>query len=932
MEVNLEETENKVAQIESFVEKYRLKEYSQKNYLSCTYRFSVVEKVLSKYLFQYSDSEYSLFELFRALQNDESAKGAFLSFCQFFIDRFSDESPLFFYNQVSQEIIRLFNIKNPSNIQFDDCILKLEFLLAWHFENNFYPRSSIFEIIESLNDNIYLYKGISNYIYSIESINTIEHFLKVFEKQSLCTRIEGDLNLVTNLFISEKVYYFYCDKVNKNKLICGNIIKYLLQQLNIKISKIKHKTLSQEIENYAMINLYLINKIIQNYTFYLYKDPELIEIFEWLKVFKTWPCPVSNFCNRVIENIINENSFQGISLFNKLRQDFYLDLIDNDITSIDTKHFKYTLVVHSKEWEKRHVDDRNNFFDIVKFIEYLGKPKSKKNQKLLIKEILVKLLITFIYNSDQSYCDDTFRKLYQIYMPDTSSIYEDNNPSIEKDKVKGSLDKLIKIIDAGFDKPIFDFKKEIEIVAKKILSTINCTSNTQNYNDNIMKNEFYLPINSMRNYLKPNYTDFRSIYKDDNNNMYTTDNVDIFDSYIRNFTTVVKTYFKFLLAPTNNDPLIEKNLNIMRKNFYQNFRINVLLFEEENTINDFIENLQNKVFNALKTRISDIDFNSFWKYFVDDPKEVIPKFLLHIVPYYERPTSNPFRLLTEENSLKTKENYLSEFIANHDYIYRNIIFMPFASSCDTLLNDYISKAPEKTDDPMRRPLLKTVFSPLKKSLDYYLGDSSGIFNLDVYKVTINDNVIEKKFFKNIEILDRINEFYKQTKLTLTCVDCLGIEHKTVKEIDLGNRDFDIKIFNLFYKNNVPFNYKMTSNNGWLEMFLDDKYNIEQADKFCNFQNFLQLNKESKFYEEFNLPQTELESRFHNYKIKNILIESNSPTIIIRCDDYVDINYGEKINMEAVNKNSTELKLKIKIEPYKLNNERYSIPIATFTTI
>ena len=201
MEVNLEETENKVAQIESFVEKYRLKEYSQKNYLSCTYRFSVVEKVLSKYLFQYSDSEYSLFELFRALQNDESAKGAFLSFCQFFIDRFSDESPLFFYNQVSQEIIRLFNIKNPSNIQFDDCILKLEFLLAWHFENNFYPRSSIFEIIESLNDNIYLYKGISNYIYSIESINTIEHFLKVFEKQSLCTRIEGDLNLVTNFYV-----------------------------------------------------------------------------------------------------------------------------------------------------------------------------------------------------------------------------------------------------------------------------------------------------------------------------------------------------------------------------------------------------------------------------------------------------------------------------------------------------------------------------------------------------------------------------------------------------------------------------------------------------------------------------------------------------------------------------------------------------------
>jgi len=931
-EVNLEETENRVAQIESFVEKYRLKEYSQKNYLVCTYRFSVIEKVMSQYLFQFGGSEYSLFELFRTLQSDESAKGTFLSFCQYFIDTFSFESPLFFFNQVAKEIIKLFNIKNPSNIQFDDCILKLEFLLAWHFENNFYPRSSIFEIIESLNDNIYLYKGISNYIYSIESINTIEHFLKVFEKQTLCTRIEGDLNLVTNLFISEKVYYFYCDKVNKGKLICGNIIKYLLQQLNIKISKAKHKVLSMEIENYIMMNLYLINKIIQNYTFYLYKDPELVEIFNWLEVFKTWPCPISNFCNRVIENIINESSFQGISLFNKLRQDYYLDLMDNDITSIDTNLFKYTLVIHSKEWEKRHVDDRNNCFDIMKFINYLGKPRSKKNSKLLIKEILIKLLITFIYNSDESFNDETFKKLYQMYMPDISHIYDDNNQSIEKDKVKASLDKLIKIIDAGFDKPISDFKKEINLVAKKILTSISGVSTSQNYNDNIMKNEFLLPINTMRNYLKPSYTDFKTIYKDDNNNQYTVDTVDIFDSYIRIFTTVVKTYFKFLLAPTNNDPLVENNLNIMRKNFYQNFRINVLLFEEENTINDLIENLENKVFKALNKKISDIDFNSFWKYFVDDPKDVVPKFLLHIVPYYERPTSNPFRLLTEENSLKTKENYLSEFIANNDYIYRNIIFMPFASSCDTLLNDYISKAPDKTDDAMRRPLLKTVFSPLKKSLDYYLGDSTGIFNLDFYKVTINDNVIEKIFFKNIEILDVINEFYKQTKLTLTCVDCLGIEHKTVKEIDLGNRDFDIKIFNLFYKNNVPFNYKMTSNNGWLEMFLDDKYNIEQADKFCNFQNFLQLNKESKFYEEYNLPQTELESRFHNYKIKNILIESNSPTIIIRCDDYVDINYGEKINMEAVNKNSTELRLRIKIEPYKLNNERYSIPIATFTTI
>ena len=930
----LQEGENKKAKEESFIERYRPKEYSQKNYLVSSYRFSVIEKVLSKYLFQFGSSEYSLNKLLMSLEKDQEEKSLFFSFLQYFTEKFGQESPLYFFNQVSKEIIRLFSSKDKSKKSFDDYILKLEFLLAWHFESNFYPRASIFQIIEFLNDNIYLQNGITNYIYSIESLNTIQHFLKIFEKQTLCTRIEGDINLVNQLYCIEKVYYFYCDKVGKKLLNCGNLVKYVLEQLNVKINKINHNKINSiDLENYIMMNLYLIDIIIQNYTFYLYKDPELIEIFNSLEVFKSWPCPISNYANRIIENIINENSFQGITLFNKIRQMYYLDLIDNHITSIDTKLFKYTLVIHSKEWEKRHDDDKNNYLDIIKFINYLkNKPKSKKNKKLLLKEILIKLLVTIIYNSDQKLSDNIFRKIYNYYLPETDKIYDDNNSSIKDDKVKAALDKLMKIIDVGFDKPIFDFNKEINIMAKKILSTTHTvdTSGAKS-TDNVMGNEYFLPINSMRNYLKPHYTEFKIIYKDDNNDVESSDIVNIFDTYIKNFTTVVNTYFRFFLS-SSKDSIIQKNLETMRKNFFNTFRINVLLFEEENTINDLIVNLQNKIFKVLDKKISDSDFNNFWKYFVDDKKEIIPKFLLHIVPYYERQNSNPFKILTEENSLKTKENYLSEYIASNDYLYKNIIFMPFASSCDTSLNNFVNKSPEKTDEPMKQPALNTLYSPLKKCLDYYIGDSSGIFNLDIYKVTINDNVIEKLFFKNIEILDVINEFYKQTKLTLTCVDCLGIEHKEVKEINLGNNDFDIKIFNLFYKNNVPFNYKMTSNNGWLEMFLDEKYNIEQADKFCNFQSFLKLNKETKYYEEFNLPQTELESRFQNYKIKNILIESNSPTIIIRCDDYVDINYGEKINLDALGKSNTELKLRIRIEPYMVNEQKYSIPIATFTTI
>ena len=929
------EAQNRKIKEDSFIEKQRLKEYNSKNYLICTLRFSIIEKVLTKYLFQNSGTlkDYSLNQLSKDFIKEPEDKSLFLSFCQMFIEKFGPESPLYLYNQLSKELIRLFKLKDLTKIQFDDYILKLEFLLAWHFESNFYPRTSIFTIIESLNDNIYLSNGITNYIYSVESINTIEHFLKVFEKQTLCTRIEGDLELVNNLFCTEKVYYFYCDKMNKKKIMSGNLLKYLLQQLDTKITKNKNSKINSiDIENYIMMNLYLVDIIIHNYTFYLYKDPELVELFNSLEKFKSWPCPISNYCNRVIENIINENTFQGISLLNKIRQAYYLDLIDNDITTIDTKTFKYTLIIYSKEWEKRHEGDKNSFFELLKYIKYLNnKPKNKHNHKLIIKEILIKLLITIIYNSDQKYNDDTFKKIYNEYLPNYKDIYDDKNTSINDDKVKVSLDKLLKVIDLGLDKPINNFTEEINILAKKIISTISSTKIDSKKDDNIYVNEFYLPINSLRNYLKPNYTEFKAIYKDDNNNKEGKDIVNIFDIYIKHFKELVNTYFKYFFN-SPKDSITAKNLETMRKNFYQNYHLNILLFEEENSINDLIENLQNKIFNVLEKKISDSEFEQFWKYFVDDKKKVVPKFLLYVVPYYERSSSNPFRLLTEENSLKNKENYLSEFIANHDYIYKNIIFMPFASSCDGPLNNCINKSPETVRDFMREPSKNTLYSPLRKALDNYVGDSSGIFNLDLYQITINDNVIKKVFFKNIEILDRINEVYKQTKLTLTCVDSLGIEFKEVKEINLGNNDFDIKIFNLFYKNNVPFNYNMNSNNGWLEMFLDDKYNIEEVDKFCNFQNFLQYNKESKFYEEFNMPQTDIESRFTNYKIKNITIESNSPTIIIRCDDYMDINYGEKVNLEAISKTSNELKLKIKIEPYLVNEERYSIPIATFTTI
>ena len=138
---------------------------------------------------------------------------------------------------------------------------------------------------------------------------------------------------------------------------------------------------------------------------------------------------------------------------------------------------------------------------------------------------------------------------------------------------------------------------------------------------------------------------------------------------------------------------------------------------------------------------------------------------------------------------------------------------------------------------MKFPSLDVMYSFLKKPLDYYLGDSNGIFNLDLYQISFNDKGKTKQlFWKNLEIISTDN---KPCKISLVLTDLLGLTSEDTIEFDVDGA-FMIKLFNLFFRKNVPFNYNMTSNNGWLELFLDDKYNKNEVDKFCNFNSYIKL--------------------------------------------------------------------------------------------
>ena len=952
-----------------FITRYLInkeKIYNKENYLTIIMRNSIFERLITKYIFQQTSKEFNLNPFLINIQKNNIELEKFKENLNLLIKYFKEENPLQIFSEISEEILNLLKESNLNDINFDKYLLNIEFLLSSHFENNFYEKQIENKMNENFFDLMYLQKGITNFNYSIESLTTICKFLKVFEIQNLSTRIENEFPLIKNLFCTEKIYYFYCDKLEREKNNSGNLVQYLISNLISKFEILKNSKVNNiQIENYILINLFFINKIIQNYSFYFHKQPELLNIFHSLKIFKNFPIPISNFTNNILENIINEISFQGITILNKIREVFFIDFLDKNVKNFETKYFNSAILVYDFEWEKKHFNNENveNFevFNIIKFINRIcKKEKNNKYNNFNLREFMMKIFNTILFNSNKNFSDENFQKIFLNFYPNYKN-NNNNNFEEENSNIKNSLDKILKIIDVGFDKNINDFMNEINIIAEKLIN-LDIKNFEFNENENILETKDFLPITNFRNYLKPNYNLIKKIYKISENNINENYNLDIFDLYIKNFQFIIMNYFPYLINE-NEDELIEKNLENLRENFYINYKINIVLFEQNGTFNNFIENLDKNIFYN-NDKISEEDYDSFWKYFVKNKKEVKPKFLLHIVPIYENCNQNPFKFLTEKDKYENCINYLSEFIASNDFIYKNIVFIPFASNCDKNFINFIPNCQNISNDIMEFPTLDCMYSFLKKPLDYYISDSNGIFNLDLYEINIEICIENKKkekiiknsrkiFWKNLEFLclENNNIYQGNIKLIMFCVDCLGLEFHEKKIILELNEKFNIKIFNLFFKKNVPFNYNNPSNNGWLEVFLNDKFIKEEVDKICNYSSFIKNNIEGKYYEEFNVPQMDLETFFKNFKVKKLILEFNEKNdfdVSLKIDDLYDFDFkslipkikkGEKLNV-VFNVNACYVDNNNNFNKNNNNDdefddsemEKISIPIATFQTI
>lgn len=184
---------------------------------------------------------------------------------------------------------------NSNYIEFTpEHYLKIEILIKEHFENNFFNQKHSKNKIDDTYFNDAYVKTISetyNYDYNVCCMSTMFKILKLLEIQNISfndpDQFKGDG------VISEKMANFISKNTNNknNSSTPSNIVEYFINSHLLNITKDLYDSNTQinnyEIENKICLSLFIIKKIIKDYSFYFNKM-ELENLFMQLKKFKEY--------------------------------------------------------------------------------------------------------------------------------------------------------------------------------------------------------------------------------------------------------------------------------------------------------------------------------------------------------------------------------------------------------------------------------------------------------------------------------------------------------------------------------------------------------------------------------------------------------------------------------------------------------------------
>lgn len=173
--------------------------------------------------------------------------------------------------------------------------LVIEDLLKEHIETNLFQLRNTKKLDDQYFNENYVKQTQEKFFldYSIYSIHTMFKILKKLENQSLmCKDPELLLNEDTGI-ISEKKLNCFLERINKPFLhntrnLVDNFIQSHIVEITQELYDNESAINNYEIENKLSLSLFLLKKIIKDYSFYFDKKPELERIFTSVKKFKEY--------------------------------------------------------------------------------------------------------------------------------------------------------------------------------------------------------------------------------------------------------------------------------------------------------------------------------------------------------------------------------------------------------------------------------------------------------------------------------------------------------------------------------------------------------------------------------------------------------------------------------------------------------------------
>lgn len=331
------------------------------------------------------------------------------------------------YDKININSIKDFSNNLIDNLKFTlyECDLKIEKMLCDHIDNTFFNNTYHYNIKKDKinNDNeltineyftkFQLDKNDCNYNYSFSSLDIVFCVIKKLEKINLILNDKENENHLSDDYsglISEKKKYLinkYNKTYNNNSNNLSNmfdlnnkpknIVEYFITEghlanlLKELYNEENPSYYTFEIENKICLSLFIIKKIIVDFSFYFNKY-ELECLLVSLKKFKDFPLPIGSLGLDIFEILINELYLQGISMCNKLRSIYMIDSLNN------------------------YSNNNNNNYSFIKSTISDNKFNNEMFNYIFNKEIEVKLFNkAIIVYSNESYNSDIENNKNFIY-------------------------------------------------------------------------------------------------------------------------------------------------------------------------------------------------------------------------------------------------------------------------------------------------------------------------------------------------------------------------------------------------------------------------------------------------------------------------------------------------------------------------------------